>query len=131
VRGAAGEERASVGGVGGEAGRGQGERALGEREHVAVVRPAARVLLDPPLQGQGLEIGQHGVLGTLPGESGEAGLGRVELAVVDEAESLPGGRVPRARQVDRTWERDRHGQDHQTVHDGMHRPFMRAAFPSS
>ena len=60
--------------------------------------PARGVLLEPPLEGEGLEIGQHGVVGVLEGEGGEPGLGAVEVAVVDEVEGRPGPGVRGVRE---------------------------------
>ena len=93
MRGAAGEERTAIRGVAGEKDTGEGERAVGEGEHLRVVRAAPRVLLEPPLEGEGLQVGQHRVVGVLAREGGEPGLGVAEGAVVDEVEGRAGGRV--------------------------------------
>ena len=98
MRGPAGEEGAAVRGVAGERGRGEGERAVRESEHLLVVGAARGVLLEPPLESEGLQVGQHGVVGAFLREGGEVRFGPGEVPVVDEAEGRAGLGVSGPRQ---------------------------------
>jgi len=119
VGGAAGEERAAVAGLDGERTVGEAEGTIGEGEHFSLEGPARRILLEPPLEGEGLEVGEHGVVRMRGSEGGEPGLGRVEVAVVDEVEGgaslgvVGPPRIGRPRRVRRA--REGEGREEETA----------------
>lgn len=97
VRRTAREKRTPVAGISPEPRVCESQRAIGEGEHGRVEIAALRILLEPPLQGEGLEVRSDRVLGSLACKLGEALVGGMEVPVVDELQGRAQLAVVRTR----------------------------------